>query len=43
MTIGTHINVLWDGYLHKEVYLEDENTLIIIHDNRNYKFTYNYK
>ena len=42
MTIGTHINGLWEGHLHKEVYLEDENTLIIIHDSSKYKFTYNY-
>jgi hypothetical protein len=38
MIIGTHVNVLWDGQLHKEAYLEDENTIIIIHDNVNYKF-----
>jgi hypothetical protein len=43
MTIGTHVNVLWDGYLHKEVYLEDENTIIVIHDNSKYKFTYVFK
>jgi hypothetical protein len=40
MTIGTHINGLWDGHLHKEVFLEDENTIIIIHDNSKYKFIY---
>jgi hypothetical protein len=40
MTIGTHINALWDGHLYKEVFLEDENTITIIHDNIKYKFTY---
>ena len=43
MTIGTHINGLWEGHLHKEVFLEDENTIIVIHDNSKYKFTYIYR
>jgi hypothetical protein len=43
MTIGTHINALWDGKVYKEVYLEDENTLIVMHDNSKYKFTYVFK
>jgi len=43
MTIGTRINVLWDGNVYKEVYLEDETTIIVIHDNSKYKFTYVFK
>ena len=38
MNTGARIHVLWDNHVRKEVYLKDENTLIVMHD-REYEFT----
>lgn len=39
LTSCTFISALWDGHIHKDVYVSDENTIAVIHGTDHYFFT----